>query len=118
MSSATYFLNLLEDKDRRFKIKLTLNLILRVSLRLGGYSIWSASLIAPHIEKTGQLLGVWATHSVNAAKEVLGGHFQDVVQENSKTPSEVLGRLQYSATKSSEACQTRAHGTAHVAHFS
>jgi hypothetical protein len=54
--SATYFSNLLEDKDRRLKIKLTLSLILRVNLRLGGYSIWSASLIAPHIKKTGQLL--------------------------------------------------------------
>jgi hypothetical protein len=72
MSSVTYFSNLLEDKDRRFKIKLTLSLILRVNLRLGGYSICSASLIAPHIKKTG------------AAKEVLGGHFQDEVRENSK----------------------------------
>jgi hypothetical protein len=48
--SATYFSNLLEDKDRRFKIKLTLSLILRVNLRLEGYSIWSASLIAPYIK--------------------------------------------------------------------
>jgi hypothetical protein len=39
VSSATYFSNLLEDKDRRLKIKLTLSLILRVNLRLGGYSI-------------------------------------------------------------------------------
>jgi hypothetical protein len=50
------FSNLLEDKDRRLKIKLTLSLILRVNLRLEGYSIWSASLIAPHIKKIGQLL--------------------------------------------------------------
>jgi hypothetical protein len=57
VSSATYFSNLLEDKDRRLKNKLTLSLILRVNLRLGGYSIWSASLIAPHIKKIGQLLG-------------------------------------------------------------
>jgi hypothetical protein len=48
VSSMTYFLNLLEDKDRKFKTKLTLSLILRVNLRLGGYSIWSVSLIAPH----------------------------------------------------------------------
>jgi hypothetical protein len=32
----TYFSNLLKDKDRRLKIKLTLSLILRVNLRLGG----------------------------------------------------------------------------------
>jgi hypothetical protein len=51
MSSVTYFSHLLEDKDRRLKIKLTLSLILRVNLRLGGYSIWSASLIAHHIKE-------------------------------------------------------------------
>jgi hypothetical protein len=32
--------------------------------------------------------------------------------------SGVLGRLQYSAMKSLGPCQTRAHGTVHVAHFS
>jgi hypothetical protein len=58
VSSATYFSNLLEDKDGRLKIKLTLILILRVKLRLEGYSIWSAILIAPKIKKTGKLLGV------------------------------------------------------------
>jgi hypothetical protein len=57
VSSVTYFSNLLEDNERRLKTTLTLNLILQVNLRLGGYSIWSASLIAPHIKKTGQLLG-------------------------------------------------------------
>jgi hypothetical protein len=51
-------------------------------------------------------------------KEVLGRHLQDEVRENSKTPSEVLRRLQYSTTKSSEACQTRAHGTVYVSNFS
>jgi hypothetical protein len=50
-SSATYFSNLLEDKDTRLKIKLSLSLILQVNLRLGGYSIWSMSLIAPHIKE-------------------------------------------------------------------
>jgi hypothetical protein len=49
--SATYFSNLLEDKDQRLKIKLTLSLILRVNLSLEGYSIWSASLIASHIKE-------------------------------------------------------------------
>jgi hypothetical protein len=51
VSSVTYFSNLLEDKDKRLKITLTLSLILRVNLRLRGYSIWSASLIAPHIKE-------------------------------------------------------------------
>jgi hypothetical protein len=35
-----------------------------------------------------------------------------------KMRSEVLGRLQYSAMKSSGACQTRVHGTVHMAYFS
>jgi hypothetical protein len=30
-----------KDKKRRFKTNLTLSLILRFNLRLGGYSIWS-----------------------------------------------------------------------------
>jgi hypothetical protein len=51
VSSMTYFLNLLEDKDRRLKIELTLSLILGVNLRLVGYSIWSASLIALRIKE-------------------------------------------------------------------
>jgi hypothetical protein len=49
--SSTYFSSLLEDKSRRLKIELTLSMIQRVNLRLGGYSIWSASLIAPHIKE-------------------------------------------------------------------
>jgi hypothetical protein len=68
--------------------------------------------------KRRQLLGAWAPYSLDAVKEVLGGHLQDEVRENLKTPSEVLGRLQYSATKSSEACQIWVHGTVHVAYFS
>jgi hypothetical protein len=36
VSSATYFSNLLEEKDIRLKIELILSLILRVILRLGG----------------------------------------------------------------------------------
>jgi hypothetical protein len=38
-------------KTGRFKTNLTLSLILRFNLRLGGYSIWSASVIASHIKK-------------------------------------------------------------------
>jgi hypothetical protein len=45
------FFKFLEDKDRRFKTNLTLSLILRFNLRLGGYSIWSASLIEPRIKE-------------------------------------------------------------------
>jgi hypothetical protein len=38
-------------KTGRFKTNLTLNLILQFNLRLGGYSIWSASFIASHIKE-------------------------------------------------------------------
>jgi hypothetical protein len=89
------FSNLLEDKDRRLKAKLTLSLILRVNLRLGGYSIWNASLIAPHIKEDLTTIQGMSTSSLDAAKEVLGRHLQDGVWENSKTPLEVLGSLQY-----------------------
>jgi hypothetical protein len=51
VSSSIYFLNLLEYMERRFKTNLTLSLILRFNLRLGGYSMSSASLIAPHIKQ-------------------------------------------------------------------
>jgi hypothetical protein len=47
VSSTTYFSNLFEDSDGRFNTSLTLSLILRVNLRLEGYSIWSASSVAP-----------------------------------------------------------------------
>jgi hypothetical protein len=40
VSSMAYFSNFWKIRTRRFKTNLTLNLILRVSLRLRGYSIW------------------------------------------------------------------------------
>jgi hypothetical protein len=46
-----YFSNILEDKDRRFKINLILSLILRVNISLGGYSICSANFIVVHIKE-------------------------------------------------------------------
>jgi hypothetical protein len=64
-----------------------------------------------------KLFRACAPHSLNAVKEVLRRHLQDGVRENSKTPSEVLGSMEYSTTKSSGACQTRAHGTAHTAYI-
>jgi hypothetical protein len=138
VSSATYFSNLLEEKDRRLKIKLTLSLILRVNLRLRGYSkikltlslilrvnlrlgdyfIWSASLIAPPYKEYWTTTRGMSTSQPRRGQGSTRRHLQDTVRRNSKTPSEVLGRLHYSATKSLGACQTRVYGTAHVAHFS
>ena len=43
VSSMTYFSKFWKIKTRRLKTDLTLSLILRFDLRLGGYSIWSAS---------------------------------------------------------------------------
>jgi hypothetical protein len=51
VSSMAYFWHFLEDKDERLKTNFTLILILRFNLRHGRYSIWSASLIAPHIKE-------------------------------------------------------------------
>jgi hypothetical protein len=45
------FFKFLESKGRRFKTNLTLSLIHGFNLGLGGYSIWSASSIAPHIKE-------------------------------------------------------------------
>ena len=51
VSSTAYFSNSWKIKTRRLKTDLTLSLILRFNLRLGGYSIWSASFIATHIKE-------------------------------------------------------------------
>jgi hypothetical protein len=113
VSSATYFSNLLEHKDTRLKIKLTLSLILRVNLRLGGYSIWSASFIATPYKRR---LHNYSGHEHLTAS--MQPRKYSEVRENSKMPPEVLGRLQCSTSKSSGAYQTCAHRTVHVAYFS
>jgi hypothetical protein len=79
VSSMAYFSNFLEDKDGRLKTNLTLSLILRFNLRLGGYSTWSASLIAPRIKEDLKTTRGMSTHNLYAAKEILGRHFEDEV---------------------------------------
>jgi hypothetical protein len=62
-------------RQRRFKTNLTLSLILRFNLRLGGYSICSAIFIASHTEDyfwRFKLLRAWAPHSLKAVRKVLG----------------------------------------------
>jgi hypothetical protein len=110
VSSSTYFLNPCEDKKRRFKSNLTLSLILRFNLRFGRYSIWSANLIAPHIKANLKTTRGMSTSQPRSSQE--STHLQDEVRKNSKTPSEVLGSLQYSITKSYY--QIRSYGTAHT----
>ena len=75
------------DKDLRLILK-TLKLILRINLRLGGYSIWSAIFIAPHKEdqvlKILNLLGQEAPRSFEAAREVLEEFLQDQIFKRSR----------------------------------
>jgi hypothetical protein len=113
------FSNLLEDKDRRLKIKLTLSMILRVNLRLGGYSMWSASLIAPHIKED---LTNYSGHEHLIASMQPRKYSEDTFRTNfgrtrrclQKYPDACSTRLQ----RARGACQTRAHGTVHVAYLS
>jgi hypothetical protein len=94
VSLATYFSNLLEDKYRRLKIELTLSLILRVNLRLEGYSIWSVSLIAPHIKEDNYLGYEYLTASMQSRK-----YLEDIF--NMK-----FGRTRKRLQKYSDACST------------
>ena len=62
--SKIYFSNFLENKEEK-KTEVTLSLILRFNLRLGGYSIWSASTSCTIYK---QDFGAWAPHSLGATK--------------------------------------------------
>jgi hypothetical protein len=107
------FFKLLEDKNS--KTNFTPSLI-RFNQRLGGYSIWSASFIAPHINKNFTTTrGMGASQprcSQGSTRKTPSG-----VRKNSKTPSEVLESSQYLTTKSSGAYQTRDHGSVHMAYI-
>jgi hypothetical protein len=94
---ATYFWNLLEDKDRRLKTKSTLSLILQVNLKLGDYPIWSASSIAPQIKEhlTNYLRHEHLTASMQPRK-----YSEDAFKMES-------GRTRRCLQKYSEACSTR-----------
>ena len=59
--SKIYFSNFLKNKKK--KTEVTLSLILRFNLRLGGYSIWSASTSRTIYD---QDFGAWAPHSLEA----------------------------------------------------
>ena len=63
------FFKFLKIQARRLKTEVTLSLILRFNLRLGGYSIWSASTSRTISEKK---FGARAPHSLDAAREVFG----------------------------------------------
>jgi hypothetical protein len=50
-------------------------------------------------------------------RKYLEDAFKMEFRKNLKIPSEVLGNLQYSNTKSSGACQTRGHEAAHMTYI-
>ena len=60
--SDIYFSNFWKIKKKK-KTEVTLSLILRFNLRLGGYSIWSASTSCTIYD---QNFGAWAPHSLEA----------------------------------------------------
>jgi hypothetical protein len=70
-------------KTGRFKTNLTLCLILRVNLRLGAYSMECEIHRTPCKRR---LLGIWAPHSLEAVKKVLGRHPQDRVSKELEEP--------------------------------
>jgi hypothetical protein len=108
-----FFEFILKIKTGRFKTNLTLRLILRFNLRLRGYSIWSASFIAPDTKE--DYLGHEHLTASRQPRKYSEDTFKMEFQKNSKIPSEVLGRLQYSAMKSLRACRNWGHGTVHIA---
>ena len=61
-ASEIYFSIFLENKEEK-KTEVTLSLILRLNLRLGGYSIWSASTSRTIYD---QDFRAWAPHSLEA----------------------------------------------------
>ena len=104
------------------KTEVTLSLILRVNLRLGGYSIWSASTLRTiYMIKISGFEHLTASKQLEVLEELLDvsegrdrSNQKDVLTTCStrrRPPS--TRRLQDSAMKSSGACQTRGSGTAH-----
>ena len=120
-ASEIYFSIFLENKKGK-KTEVTLSLILRFNLRLGGYSIWSASTSRTIYD---QDFGAWAPYSLGATTST----WRTTRWSRRRNPEttrrmfwllEVLDdalpstwRLQDSATKSSGACQTPDSGTAY-----
>jgi hypothetical protein len=85
----------LKDKDRRLNIELTLILILWVNLRLGGYSIWSASIIAPYIKEDN-----YSGHEHLTALTQPKKYSEDIFKMK-------FGRTRRRLQKYSDACSTR-----------
>ena len=115
-----YFSIFLENIEGK-KTEVTLNLIMRFNLRLGGYSIWSASTSRTIYDQDLGLEHLTASEQ----PRVLGGLLDALEGRLRSKKKDVLTIwstrrrrpstrcLQDSATKSSGACQTRDNGTAY-----
>ena len=84
---------------------MTLSLILRFNLRLGGYSIWSASTSRTIYD---QDFGAWASHSLEANGSTWRTT-RRIWRKNQKQPEGCSDYLKYSKTPSQvlDACRTR-----------
>ena len=94
----------LENKEEK-KTEVTLSLILRFNLRLGGYSIWRASTSRTIYD---QDFGAWAPHSLEAT----GSTWRTTRRSWRKAQKQPEGRsdyLKYSKTPGQvlDACRTR-----------
>jgi hypothetical protein len=90
----------------------TLSLILQFNIRLGGYSIWSAIFQSHTIQRSN--LGHEHLIASMQPRKYSKKNFKTELQKKPKTTSKYSRSLQYSATKSSGACQTRGHGTVYI----
>ena len=121
--SEIYISNFWKIKKEK-KTEVTLSLILQFNLRLGGYSIWSAS--TSRTIYMIKISGFLAPHSLGATRSTWKNYSTNLKEDSETTrrmfwPLEVLEdaspntrRLQDSATKSSGACETQGNGTAHT----
>ena len=99
-----YFSIFLENKEWK-KTEVTLRLILRFNLRLGGYSIWSAS---PSRTIYDQDFGAWAPHSLEATRSTWRTT-RCIWRKDQKQLERCSGYLKYSKMPGQvlDACRTR-----------
>ena len=102
--SEIYFSIFLENKEEK-KTEVTLSLILRFNLRLGCYSIWSASTSRTIYD---QDFGAWAPHSLEANGSTWRTT-RRIWRKNQNQPERCSDYLKHSNTPCQvlDACRTR-----------
>ena len=107
-----YFSNFWKIKTRRLTTDLTLSLILRFNVRLGATPYGARVHRAPYKRRLSGLEHLTALMQPEVLRRSLEAlRALEVLKDVFRSTC----CLQYSATKSSEACQTRTHGTVHTA---